>query len=419
MATSETYDCVIVGGGPAGATAGTILADHGHRTLILERSAFPRHHIGESLMPQTYWTFKRIGMLDKLAASDFPRKQSVQFVSDSGRESLPYYFTDRDPNEWSITWQVCRDRFDKMMLDNAREHGAEVREGVLVREVIFDGPRAVGVRASVDGRETELHARVVVDASGQTSVLARQLELREPDVRLKRASIYAYYRGAIRDEGRNAGATIIVHTPGRRGWFWFIPLPDDIASVGVVAPPAWLCAGRGDDPLATLEEEIVACPGIAERLRPAQRVSQAFVTSDFSFHAKQLAGEGWVLVGDAFGFVDPVYSSGVMLALKSAEFAADAIHDGLGEDDVSGQRLGRFGTKLMAGMQLIRQLVYAFYDTGFSFGAFAREYPQYQDHLVRILIGDVFNDEVGEMFDALGRHASLPEPVRLTGGGNP
>ena len=147
MPKSATYDCVVIGGGPAGATAATLLADYGHRVVVLERGRFPRHHIGESLMPQSYWTFKRLGMLPKLKASNFPLKQSVQFVSPSGRDGQPYYFTERDPNEWSITWQVCRDRFDRMMLENAREHGAEVREGVGVKEVLFNDARAVGVRA--------------------------------------------------------------------------------------------------------------------------------------------------------------------------------------------------------------------------------------------------------------------------------
>jgi flavin-dependent dehydrogenase len=136
---NEAYDCIVIGGGPAGATTSTILADYGHRVMVLEKSRFPRHHIGESLMPQTYWTFKRIGMLDKLKKSDFTSKESVQFVSAKGQESQPYYFPDRDPNEWSFTWQVKRDRFDKMMLDNSREHGVEVREGVQVKEVLFEG----------------------------------------------------------------------------------------------------------------------------------------------------------------------------------------------------------------------------------------------------------------------------------------
>ena len=413
MPSDTTYDCVIIGGGPAGATAATLLADHGHSVLVLERATFPRHHIGESLMPQTYDTFKRLGILEKLKASAWPRKQSVQFVSASGSDSLPYYFADRDPHERSTTWQVRRDDFDQMMLDNAREHGAEVREGVGVKEVLFEGSQAVGVLASVDGKTEEIRAKVVVDATGMASLLARQLDMREPDEALRNASIYAYYKGTHRDEGRNSGATIIIHMPQRKGWFWYIPLPDDVASIGVVAPPEYLFTGRGDEPLRTLDEEISDCPGIRRRLEGAERISQPYVTSDFSYRAKRVSGDGWVLIGDAFGFLDPVYSSGVFLALKSGEFAADVIHDALGAGDLSGERIGCFGPKLAGGMHLIRQLVYAFYDEDFSFGAFSRKHPEYRDHIVRLLIGDVFNDEVGAVFDVMREWITLPAPVRL------
>jgi flavin-dependent dehydrogenase len=253
MSAIESYDCVVIGGGPAGATAGALLAGFGHRVLILEKARFPRHHIGESLMPETYWTFKRLGVLDKLKASPFPKKESVQFVSASGKESQPFYFTDRNPHECSVTWQVNRDEFDRMMLDNAREHGAEVWENSLVKRVLFDGDRAVGVLIDREGSTVEVPAKVVIDASGQSAIIANQLKLRQGDSFLKNGAIYAYYKNAKRDEGRNSGATIIIHTPDRSGWFWFIPLPDDVASIGLVALPSYLFTGRGDDPMKTLK----------------------------------------------------------------------------------------------------------------------------------------------------------------------
>ncbi|MEE8169748.1 MAG: NAD(P)/FAD-dependent oxidoreductase, partial [Phycisphaerae bacterium] len=375
----------------------------------------PRHHIGESLMPQTYWTFKRLGMLEKLKASDFVRKQSVQFITPNGKESQPFYFTDRDPNEWSVTWQVKRDRFDQMMLDNARERGAEIREGVRVSRIRFQDDRAIGVSAVIDGRATDLDARVVVDATGQVALLASQLGIRTPDPQLKKGAIYAHYRGGKRDEGRDEGATLIIHTRDNRGWFWYIPLENDVVSVGLVSDPHDLFTGRGDDPAVTLDEEIAECDAVRRRLESAQRISRVYVTSDFSYRADRVAGDGWVLVGDAFGFLDPVYSSGVMLALKSAEMAADAIHDGLTANDVSAARLGRFGPELAAGMHRLRQLVYAFYDREFSAGRFVRAHPEHQDHLVRLLIGDVFNDEVGAIFQSMRQVCTLPDPLPLGG----
>ena len=412
----ETYDCIIVGGGPAGATAATVLADHGRRVLVLEKTHFPRHHVGESLMPQTYHVFKRIGMLQKMKASDFPRKQSVQFVSASGKESQPYYFTDRDPNEWSITWQVTRDRFDQMMLDNAREHGAAVRFGATVKEVLFDNGKARGVVVEQDGERTELSSRVVVDASGLTALLSRRMGVHVPDAKLRSATLYAYFKGAERGEGRDAGATLIINTPDRDGWFWFIPRAGGITSVGIVAPPSYLCQGRGDDPARTLDEEIANTPAIAKRLRHAERVGHVLVTSDYSYCTRRPAGEGWVLIGDAFGFLDPVYSSGVMVAMKSGELAADAIHEGLERNDLSAAQLGKFARPLANGISLIKQLVYAFYDPNFSLGAFARKYPQYRDHIVRVLIGDVLNDDLGEMFDVMRDWVDLPERIEFEEG---
>jgi len=418
MKFKEHYECIVVGGGPAGATAATLLAQHGHKPLLLERATFPRHHIGESLMPETYWTFKRLGMLEKLGASDYPRKQSVQFVTGSGADSQPYFFTDRDPGEWSTTWQVRRDTFDTMMLDNAREHGVDVREGIPVRKVLMQGSRATGVEATVDGQSREIGADVVVDATGASALLSKSLGIRVPEPDLKNASIYAYYKGAMRDEGRNSGATIIIHTADRAAWFWFIPLPDDVASIGVVAPPSYLFTGRGDNPSKTLDEEIAKTPGMAKRLQHARRVGEVYVTSDFSYRSQRVAGDGWVLVGDAFGFLDPVYSSGVFLALKSGEFAADAIHEALAAGDTSAGRLGSWGPKFTAGMHLMRQLVYAFYDHNFSFGRFALAHPEHQDNIVRLLIGDVFNDEVGAVFDVLSNWVKLPGPHPLQRSGS-
>ena len=175
MASSNgqnTADVVVIGGGPAGSTCSTLLAQQGYRVRLFERERFPRFHIGESLIPETYWVLKRLNMLDKMKRSHFVKKYSVQFVNERGKLSEPFYFMDHKPHECSQTWQVLREEFDQMMLDNAREHGVHVHEGVRVLEVLFDGDRAVGVRvATEDGTEREVRARVIVDASGQSSMI--------------------------------------------------------------------------------------------------------------------------------------------------------------------------------------------------------------------------------------------------------
>src|SRR5574341_1504846 len=230
-------DVVVIGGGPAGSTTSTLIAQRGYRVQLFERERFPRFHIGESLIPETYWVLKRLGMLEKMQKSHFVTKYSVQFVNASGKLSAPFYFWDNKPHECSKTWQVVRSEFDLMMLNNAREHGVEAHEGVRVRDVLFDHQRAVGVKIQLeDGTQREVPARVVVDASGQSGLLQNKFRLRLWDPVLNKGAIWTYWQGAYRDTGRDEGATLVLQTRDRKGWFWYIPQHDDVVSVGVVAP---------------------------------------------------------------------------------------------------------------------------------------------------------------------------------------
>lgn len=414
-----TYDVVVIGGGPGGATVATLVADAGHKVLLVERGLFPRFHIGESLMPETYWVFKRLGMLPKMKASRFVKKYSVQFTNASGKDSAPFYFDEMNPHECSQTWQVVRGEFDKMMLDNAAEHGVDVWQEANVHDVIFEPaendtlPRATGVIVSRKGESPlRVNAKVVVDATGTSGLLSKKLGLRQPDPMLRKASLFAHYKGAKRDPGKNEGATLVLSTTNQDGWFWYIPLPEDVVSVGVVGDLDRLIVNR-ESPEKTLEEEIQNCRGLDGRMENAERISPAHVLSDFSWRANRCAGDGWVLVGDAFGFLDPIYSSGVFLALKSGEMAADAIKEAFTKHDFSGAQLGKWGSTLSDGMQLMRKLVYAFYTQGFSFGQFMRKHPGLKRNLVELLIGDVFRPEVNRIFDTMGQEIPLPDPVPL------
>lgn len=390
-------DVAVIGGGPAGATLATLVAQQGHRVSLFERDEFPRFHIGESLMPESYWTFERLGVLDKLKTSHFVRKYSVQFINETGKESQPFYFDEHNPHECSVTWQVLRSEFDRMMLENAKEHGVEVHQGVRVREVLFDGDQACGIRLQdAEGKTQDISAKVVADASGQSSLISSRLKLRQPDAHLRKGSIWTYFRGAKRETGRNEGATLVMHTTGKKGWFWYIPLPDDIVSVGVVADFDELFGDRRDHE-TIFNEQVERCVAAKTRIAGAERVAELRATKDFSYTSSEVAGPGWVLVGDAFGFLDPVYSSGVFLALKSGELAADAISDGLKQGDVSAAQLGRWSTDYRRGMGRMRELVCAFYE-GFSFGKFLKRHPEYQGHITDLLIGDLFKESVDEVF---------------------
>jgi len=402
-------DVVVIGGGPGGATTAALVAAGGRDVTLFERNAEPTFKVGESLMPGTYWTFERLGVLDKLAKTAFPRKYSVQFFGASGRGSAPFYFNKDNPHESAVTWQVLRSEFDTMLQDNAAEKGADVVRGAQVIDVLFDGARATGVRVKMpDGETRTVHCQVVVDASGQSAFIARHLKIANNEPNLKKASVFTHFDNGIRDEGIDEGATLILQTNDKNGWFWYIPLPGDRVSVGAVGDIDYLFADRSLDAQAIFDRELEKCAPMQERLANAKQVLPMKVTKDFSYRAKQIAGDGWVLVGDAYGFLDPVYSSGVFLALKSGEMAADAILDAFKADDLSGDKLGQFQEEFVGGMESIRKLVYAFYDKEFSFGKFLMANPDCQQGIVDILSGDVYTKDVTPIFEPMGEMCELP-----------
>ena len=419
MNTHHNYDTIVIGGGPAGSTVATLVAEQGHRVLLLEREAEPKFKIGESLIPATYWTFKRLGMLEKLRSSHFPQKYSVQFYSRTGKASTPFYFFQTNPHESAVTWQVLRSEFDEMLLDNAKEKGVEICRGASVREVLFDGDTATGVvTQNPNGTRETLHATVIVDSTGQRSLIGRQLNLNTTEANLKMASLFTHYEGGHRDEGIDEGATLILHTEEKDSWFWSIPLPYNRTSIGVVGELDYLLQNRRDadgklNAQKIFTEELEKCAPLKQRLEGAKQLFPIQSTKDFSYRASRIAGNNWVLVGDAFGFLDPVYSTGLFLALKSGEMAADVIIEAFKKNDFSEAQLGSFGQAFVDGMEAFRKLVYAFYAKEFSFARFLSEYPEHQGGIVDILSGDVFRKDVTHIFPAMAEMCPLPPEISL------
>ena len=415
----KTITLLLSGAGPAGSTVATLVAEQGHRVLLLERATTPQFKIGESLIPATYWTFKRLGMLEKLRASHFPQKYSVQFYSRTGKASNPFYFFETNPHESAVTWQVLRSEFDQMLLDNAKAKDVAVRRGIGVREVLFDGDAATGVVTQhKNGTRETLHAPVIVDSTGQRSLIGQQLNLNTIEPNLKMASLFTHYEGGHRDEGIDEGATLILHTEAKDSWFWSIPLPYNRTSVGVVGELDYLLQNRreADGKLNSQKiftEELAKCKPLQQRLKGAKQLLPIQSTKDFSYRASRIAGNNWVLVGDAFGFLDPVYSTGLFLALKSGEMAADVIIEAFEKNDFSETQLGSFGPAFVKGMEAFRKLVYAFYTKEFSFARFLSEYPEHQGGIVDILSGDVFRKDVTHIFPAMAEICPFPPEVPL------
>lgn len=400
MAETDSTQVVVIGGGPAGSTVSTLLAQQGVRVELFERERFPRFHIGESLIPETYWVLERLKMLDKMKASHFIKKHSVQFVNASGKVSTPFYFFDNKPHECSQTWQVERSEFDQMLLENAQEQGVSVYQETRVHQVLFEGERAVGVEVSDGaGGTRRVLADVVVDASGQSSMLINKFGLRMADPVLNKGAVWTYYEGAYRDQGKDEGATLVLQTNDKQGWFWYIPQHNNIVSVGIVGDFNYLFTGRGDHE-TTFNEELDRCLNVKERVAIGKRVTKYYATKDYTYRASRASGDGWVLVGDAFGFLDPLYSSGVLLALRSGELAADAIAEGLARGDTSRAQLGKWEPAFVQGMNRMRRLVCEYYD-GFSFGRFVRRFPNLRGSVTDLLIGDLFKDELDEVFTSI------------------
>lgn len=405
-------DALILGGGPAGSTAAAVLAERGRRVLVVEREHFPRYKVGESLLPYCYFPLDRIGMIEKLKESAFVKKYSVQFASVDGRVSAPFYFFQHLDHPAAQTWQVLRSDFDSMMLDNAIERGASVMMGATARRLLMEGDRCVGLLVEKDGERFPITAPVTIDCGGRHGFAATQLGWLVPDPGLNKVAIWTYFRGAKRDSGHDEGATTVAYLPGK-GWFWYIPLPDDVVSVGVVAERDYLYR-EGKNLEAVFSREARANPWITDHLEPGERCAPIRVTAEYSYRSRFCAADGLVLAGDAFTFLDPVFSSGVLLALLSGERAAEAVDAALCDRAVTADHFREYGAGLRRGIEAMRKLVYAFYEESFSFGKLLKRHPGLRGDLTDCLIGNLSRD-FGRLFSAVEEFADVPGPLRCGG----
>jgi flavin-dependent dehydrogenase len=370
----EFYDAVVIGGGPAGSTVATALARAGRSVVLFEKDRFPRFHVGESLLPHNLPIFERLGVAEKIRAAGFQEKYGAFFWNEQTGGTRPVVFANAWDDRHPMAYQVKRGDFDQLLLRHSEASGARVREETAIREVLFRGDRAEGVVArGRDGKEEEVRARVVVDASGQTAFLSSKLGTRRFDRKLRRAAIFAHYSGVQRPAGRQAGDILLPIDDGV--WYWIIPFSDGTSSVGAVFDPEATRGPEGETLQARLDRLIARNARMPQLLAGGRQISKAYGISDYSAASARLAGDGYVLVGDAATFLDPVFSTGVFLAMATGIRAAEAIDRALAKHGrVDARDLTAYEREANRLFARFRRFVYAFYDPVF-FEAFCAEDP--------------------------------------------
>lgn len=380
-------DVLVIGGGPAGSTVATLLARRGWRVTLLEKERHPRFHIGESLLPMNIPILERLGVLEQVRAigvlklgADFP-------VDDGSYNSFPFARALGDSPGYAF--HVKREEFDQLLFDNARAAGVDARDGVRVTGVEFGAEGAVATAQGEGGGEQRLRARYVIDASGRDTFLGGRLGLKRRNRRHQSAALFSHYTGVERRPGDAAGNVSIIRHP--HGWLWLIPLRDGVTSVGAVCSPEYLKQRRGDTE-AFLHETIEAVPAAAGRMRGARRVAPVHATGNYAYDCTRMSGPGWMLLGDAWTFVDPMFSSGVFLAMDAAERAADAVDALLREPARERALMAALEKRLTRGLDEFKWFIYRFTSPVMkALFARPRNVWQVEQAVISMLAGDVFD----------------------------
>jgi len=353
----DIYDVAIIGGGPAGSTAATLLAKAGRRVIVFEREKFPRFHIGESLLPFSVQTFDRLGVREKLDRTFLP-KFGGEIMAACGTKAVKFYFKDGFRSQRDRAYQVTRSDFDKLLLDHSSENGAEVREQTEVTKLDFADDWVKIDVEGFDGTKSTIEARYLLDCSGRQTLLGSLFNVKRTYDHLQKFSVFAHYENIDRLPGRDA--TLIRMVRGIDRWFWMIPLTETRTSIGVVMDTATFRTAKLS-PQTALEKFIDEQPLMKERMKKAVRVSPVYSVGDFSYRNTRLAGERWLLAGDAAGFIDPVFSSGVFLAIMSAEKAADTLDAALRDESKRRRLFNKYSRSVNRIMDIYLTFVNSWY----------------------------------------------------------
>jgi len=365
------FDVAVVGGGPGGSSTATTLARRGHRIVLLERERFPRFHIGESQLPWSNEVFRALGVDEAIAAAGFVQKWGASFRAFDGTTEQYADFSAAVETPTPQTIQVPRATFDEILLRHAARCGATVLEAHRALEAAFEADGVTLRFVGPEGAERALRVGAVVDASGRAGFLAKKLGRHEVDPLLRNIAVHAQYEGVPRSAGRRAG-DIRMFTRPDLGWIWFIPLSETAMSVGAVIPQAVHRLHAKPTPEESLEGYLAETPAAALLLRQARRISPARFDADYSYLGTRLAGDRWVAVGDAAAFLDPIFSTGVLLAMQAGLEAADALHAGLIAGDLSSRHFVDYERRVRRRYHHFRRFAVGFYDQDFRALWFAR-----------------------------------------------
>jgi flavin-dependent dehydrogenase len=382
-------DVVVIGGGPAGTTIATLLADKGWQVVLLEQDHHPRFHIGESLLPMNLPIFERLGVLEQVREIGVVKNGAEFCPAGSGDRVETIYFKDALESSPPHAYQVKRSEFDELLFRNCAAKGVTALEGVRVREVAFggDGRHTVHARGE-DGAALTWQARFVVDASGRDTFLSRKLGLKQKNPKHHSAAIFGHFRNVVRRPGADEGNISIYWF--EHGWFWMIPLRDGLMSVGAVCWPEYL-KSRKTSTTEFLWQTIALCPEVHERMRSAEIVEDARATGNYSYQSSRMWGDGYLLVGDAFAFVDPVFSTGVFFAMNGATFAADAVDAHLRDPRTAAPAFQRFEDAVKGGIRTVSWFIFRFTSPPLqSLFMAPREGFRIRRAIISMLAGDIF-----------------------------
>ena len=359
------FDFAVAGGGPAGSSAAISLGQHGHSVVLFERDTFPRFHIGESLLSTANDAFATLGVAERIEAACFPEKWGARLFTHDGQSGRYVDFTDVREVNRPQTYQVCREEFDRILMERAREVGVDVREGYRVTACEFTSDAVIlDVASRADVAPLRIHVRAIVDATGRRGLIAQKFNLRTKEPLLANIAIFSHYTNVPRLEGpRPDDIRLIARSDA--GWFWLIPISKELISVGVVLPKGLYRRLAKGSPEETLSSAISDTPIVAALMREARREWPVRVEKDFSYSASAYAGHRWILAGDAGSFLDPVFSTGVSIAMESGIEAAAELHRALARNDFSDASFAAFSRRQRKRFQTFRRFVVGFYTPQF------------------------------------------------------